>query len=139
MRKHEERSSRNTPSSGRWTESDSSSRLGSADSYGENIGNQTPVRSSSPRGSFYGKGPKGWKRSDERIKDEVCEVLYRAPDVDASYIEVSVKSGLVSLKGSVSNRLEKRLAESWVENLTGVDDVQNELKITRDQISQNLS
>lgn len=77
----------------------------------------------------YGKGPKGWKRSDDRIHEEVCEALYRSDRVDASHVEVNVENGIVGLRGSVSSRLEKREAERLVENLMGVWDVRNELQI----------
>lgn len=86
---------------------------------------------SEDRGHF-GKGPQGYRRSDERIKEEVCEALYRSYEVDASNIDVSVKDGCVILKGSVESRDAKRVAESCVEDLSGVNDVQNELKVNRE-------
>ena len=48
----------------------------------------------------YGKGPKGYRRTDDRVKEDVSESLYRDPDVDATDIEVEVKDGTVILKGS---------------------------------------
>lgn len=77
----------------------------------------------------FGKGPKGWKRSDERIHEDVCEALYHSPAVDASHIEVFVLNGTVSLSGMVSSREEKKQAERLVESLLGVWDVHNELQI----------
>ena len=82
--------------------------------------------------NYFGKGPKGWRRSDERIRDDVCEALYRSYEVDASNIEVKVENGIVSLKGFVDDRSTKRLAENVVENLSGVEDVRNELHIRRE-------
>lgn len=78
---------------------------------------------------FFGKGPKNWRRSDERIKEEASEALYRAPRVDASNIELDVKDGCVYLRGEVDTRQTKREAESCIENLTGVSDVRNELRV----------
>lgn len=83
----------------------------------------------SARGGFYGKGPKGYKRSDERIKDEVSEALYRDYHIDASEIEVDVKDGIVTLSGTVDSRQTKRAAEECIENLTGVSDVHNRIRI----------
>ena len=79
--------------------------------------------------SMSGKGPKGYKRSDETIKEDVSEALYRSTAVDASDIEVFVKEGDVTLKGSVKDRDQKRMAETAIENLAGVKDVFNELHL----------
>ncbi len=80
---------------------------------------------------FFGKGPKGWEVTDDRILNEACEVLYRDTEVDASDIEVTVKDGCVFLKGTVETRGIKKNAEACVENLIGVCDVQNELKVSK--------
>lgn len=77
----------------------------------------------------YGKGPKGWKYPDERIKEYVCDALTRNMIVDASEIEVGVLDGTVVLKGSVTSREMKREAEHCVESLAGVQDVRNEILI----------
>lgn len=90
------------------------------------------------RGRFFGKGPKGWKRSDERIKDEVSEALYRDYEIDASEIEVEVKDGIVTLSGTVDSRDSKRSAEECIENLSGVIDVHNRLRIEDNSNISNL-
>lgn len=99
-----------------------------------NLGTGTSMRmnryENSDRG-FYGKGPKGWKRSDDRIKDEVCEALNDSYHVDASEIEVSVKDGHVSLSGSIDSRETKREVERLVDGVRGVEDIQNNLKLNR--------
>lgn len=79
--------------------------------------------------SMRGRGPKGYRRSDDMIKDDVSEALYRHSEVDASLIEVFVKDGFVTLKGTVETRAQKKLAESAIDNLVGVEDVYNELSI----------
>lgn len=76
----------------------------------------------------FGKGPKGYKRNDQRIQDEVSEELYLSREIDASDIEVEVIEGRVFLRGSVDARETKRLAERLIENVVGVVDVQNELR-----------
>lgn len=83
------------------------------------------------RGTHAGKGPKGYRRSDERIHDDASDALYRCYEVDATEIEVEVKEGIVSMRGSVDSRLSKKLAELTIENLPGVIDVQNELVIKK--------
>lgn len=77
--------------------------------------------------SHFGKGPKGYQRSDDRIREDACEALYQSFEIDASEIEVDVIQGRIFLKGKVDSRQTKRLAEQTIENLAGVIDVQNEL------------
>lgn len=81
--------------------------------------------------SFFGKGPKGYKRSDDRIKEEVCETLARNPRIDASDIEVKVEEACVTLSGTVESKEIKRAAEMAIENLSGVDDVKNEIRVKK--------
>lgn len=91
--------------------------------------NGTYSSQSHPSTSFAGKGPKGFQRSDERIRETVCERLESAHEVDASDIEVEVKDGEVTLKGTVGSRSMKRSAEDHVESLSGVKDVTNNLRV----------
>lgn len=81
---------------------------------------------------FQGLGPKGYKRSDETIKEDVSEALYRSSSVDASDIEVFVENGIVTLKGSVTDRAQKKEAQAVIENLAGVEDVNNDLFLMKD-------
>ena len=79
--------------------------------------------------SFIGKGPKGYRRKDAHIHEDVCEALTREPYVDAREIEVEVKEGILTLRGNVPDRPTKRRAQACVEDISGVEDVVNELKI----------
>lgn len=88
---------------------------------------------------FFGKGPKGWKRSDDKIKEEVCESLYDSRMIDASEIEVTVKDGHVTLSGTVDSRDAKREAESLIDSVRGVEDVTNNIKLSRSQNVSDLS
>jgi osmotically-inducible protein OsmY len=85
------------------------------------------------RGQFAGRGPKGYKRSDDRIREDVNEALTRNPDIDASDIEVKVESGEVTLTGTVDSRQTKRLAEDLAEDCSGVHEVHNQLRIKHPQ------
>ena len=76
-----------------------------------------------------GLGPKGYRRSDERISDEVHEHLTEDPWLDASNIQVEVKAGEVTLSGTVENREAKHRAERLIEDLAGVTHVQNNLRV----------
>src|SRR5437868_14493003 len=81
------------------------------------------------RPGFRGLGPKNYQRSDERIREEVCERLTDDDYVDASGIEVSVEQGVVLLAGSVDDRRTKRRAEDVAESVRGVKDIQNQLRV----------
>lgn len=85
------------------------------------------------RGPHFGKGPKGYRRSDERIREEVSEVIARQGWIDASDVEIKVQSGEVTLTGTIAQRDHKRQLEQMIEDLPGVDDVRNELRVKRDQ------
>ena len=76
-----------------------------------------------------GRGPKGYRRSDERIRDEVCEELTDDRFVDASDVTVEVKDGEVTLTGAVPSREQKRRASACAEQIGGVRDVFNQLRI----------
>ena len=85
----------------------------------------------SSRGRFAGRGPQGYRRSDERIRESVSEALARDGDLDASEIEVKVQEGEVTLEGIVPNRWSKRLAEDLVQDMPGVKELHNRLRGSR--------
>ncbi|HET6806589.1 MAG TPA: BON domain-containing protein [Frateuria sp.] len=85
------------------------------------------------RGQFRGTRPRGYERSDERLRELACEHLTEA-DLDASDIEVKVSQGTVTLEGSVPARWMKHSAEDIIDDLGGVQDVQNHLRVRRGDI-----
>lgn len=80
-------------------------------------------------GGQRGIGPKGYERSDERIREDVCERLTEHDAIDASNIEVNVSGGVVRLSGDVPRRYMKHLAEDAVADAVGVRDVENTLRV----------
>lgn len=76
-----------------------------------------------------GRGPKGYKRSDERIKEDVNDRLTDDYRLDASEIDVQVNNGEVVLSGTVNRREEKRRAEDLAESVSGVSNVENRLRV----------
>jgi hypothetical protein len=96
--------------------------------------NQGPHRALSPPYQsddfgFAGRGPKGYQRSDERIKDDLCERLTRAPDIDPSDVTVEVARGKVTLDGRVDARWVKHQIENLVDACPGVKDIDNRLSV----------
>jgi osmotically-inducible protein OsmY len=84
------------------------------------------------RFSHYGRGPSGYKRSDDRIHEDVSDRLYEDHDIDASEIDVRVADGVVTFEGTVEDRSMKRLAEDLALDVVGVSDVINHLTIRRE-------
>lgn len=82
--------------------------------------------------SFRGRGPKGYTRSDERIREEVNDRLTEDHSIDAGDIECTVQSGEVTLTGTVPDREMKRSVEDLVESLSGVKNVQNNLRVKKE-------
>jgi osmotically-inducible protein OsmY len=118
---------------GRWTETAGRTTLRGIGSASEREGGsslQGWTRSSDEqrRGGFYGKGPRGYTRSDERIREDICDRLSADDEVDASDITVTVAKTEVTLEGSVPDRHSKRRAEDIAESVTGVTEVHNRLR-----------
>ncbi|HET6854345.1 MAG TPA: BON domain-containing protein, partial [Pyrinomonadaceae bacterium] len=85
-------------------------------------------RMDAQRDQYRGKGPKGYRRSDERIKEDVNDRLSEGY-MDASDIEVSVQNAEVTLTGTVNSRADKRRAEDIAESVSGVSNVENRLRV----------
>lgn len=83
-------------------------------------------------GPFAGRGPRGYQRSDERIHEEVCDLLSQG-FIDAGDVDVKVENGEVTLQGEVRQRDWKRLAEDMAADVRGVRDVHNELRVRRQE------
>lgn len=72
--------------------------------------------------------PKGYERSDERIRDDVCVRLADDVRLDLANVEVNVASGVVTLTGTARDRIQKHRIEDIVEHVAGVKDVHNALR-----------
>lgn len=80
-------------------------------------------------GPHRGRGPKGYQRSDERIREDLCERLTDDPRVDATDIDVAVVNREVTLSGFVADREARRRAEDIAEAVSGVVHIQNDLRV----------
>jgi osmotically-inducible protein OsmY len=79
--------------------------------------------------NYTGRGPRGYQRGDDRIREDICDRLTEDPHIDAADMDITVKNGEVVLAGSVRTREEKRFAEDLIERITGVREVNNHLKV----------
>ncbi len=88
-------------------------------------------------GPHKGKGPKGYRRSDERIREDISDRLSDDPYVDASDIDIEVKGAEVILSGTVDSRDAKRRAEDLVESISGITHVENRIRVTQKNFDFN--
>jgi osmotically-inducible protein OsmY len=83
-------------------------------------------------GPFEGQGPQGYRRSEDRIKEDVCERMQQHGYLDASNIQIDVEDGEVTLSGTVQNRWSKRTADDIAASVNGVRDVHNRLSLQQE-------
>ena len=74
---------------------------------------------------------KVYRRSDESIREEICEHLSLHPLVKAGLMDVHVQDGVVTLTGEVADGKTKHLAEDVVGEVEGVKRVHNRLQVRR--------
>ena len=92
-------------------------------------------------GGHRGRGPTGYTRSDDRIREDINDRLTDYDYIDATNISVEVQGGDVTLTGTVESRYEKRLAEDIAEDVSGIKNVENRLRVntTSGQTSSSYS
>jgi hypothetical protein len=91
-----------------------------------------------PISRIFHRPPRNYRRSDELIRDEICKKLAMTPEIDATDVDVIVKDGEVTLRGTVDDRFEKRLVEDIIENTFGVRDLLNEVRVGTRQPEQEF-
>ena len=84
-----------------------------------------------PSGQRGRRGPKGYKRSDERLKEDISERLMQHAYIDATEVTVEVQNGKVTLDGTVPERRMKHLIEDIVDECPGVQDIDNRVRVAR--------
>jgi osmotically-inducible protein OsmY len=80
-------------------------------------------------GPYSGRGPRNYKRADNRIEEDINDRLTEHSMVDATDIELTVQNGEVTLRGHVADRESKRLAEDIAESVSGVKEINNQIRI----------
>lgn len=104
---------------------------------GDDYGREDYTPGYDPRGTLYGhqyglhrgKGPKNYRRSDERIREDILDRLTDDPWVDASDVDVQVQSSEVMITGMVPDRAQKRRAEDIAESVSGVTHIENRIRV----------
>ena len=111
------------------------------------MGNDYPSRRSSYEDPWYyraaesrsselgwrdnrGKAPRSYKRSDQRIMEDIFEAVSAEMTLDSSDVEINITNGEVVLSGNVRDRRDKWRIEDLVENISGVTHIENRIRIT---------
>ena len=79
----------------------------------------------------YPPGPKGYQRSDERLREDISERLMEARYLDSSDVTVEVSGAKVVLDGTVPERRMKHAIEDLVDACPGVQDIDNRIRVKR--------
>jgi osmotically-inducible protein OsmY len=77
------------------------------------------------------RGPKNYERSDERIREDLCERLWHDSRLDVAEVSVEVDHGTVRLEGTVPHRQMKHAIEDIAAACAGVRDVENRIRVVR--------
>lgn len=86
---------------------------------------------STPGEDHRGHGPRDYARSDQRIKEDICDELSDDEQCDARNIDIDVTDAKVTLSGSVPARYMKHRAEDIADETRGVRDVDNRIRVRR--------
>jgi osmotically-inducible protein OsmY len=112
-------------------------RGASTDQRGQSWGNWG--RESNIAGRQQRRAPKGYQRSDERLREDICERLMNRWDIDAGEVSVEVKDGMVTLEGTVQNRRERHAIEDLIDDCHGVKDIDNKIRVQSGGQGRNQS
>jgi BON domain len=82
-------------------------------------------------GGTFKRGPKGYQRSDERMKEDISERMMQATHLDSSDVTVNVVGGKVILEGTVPDRATKHSLEDLADAAPGVQDIENRIRVRR--------
>jgi len=80
-------------------------------------------------GPYFGVGPRNYAKPDQRVLDDVCELLTRHGELDVRSVDVHCHNGVIRLEGHVPTRWMRREIEAAAESVFGVEDVENHLAV----------
>jgi hypothetical protein len=80
-------------------------------------------------GPYAGIAPRGYTKSDERIREEINDAMTQDSWLDPTDVKVGVERGEVTLTGTVDSRFARRRAgeDAWA--IPGVLHVHNNIRI----------
>ena len=88
-------------------------------------------------GRRFTSGPKGYQRSDERLKEDISERLMESHYIDSSDVSIDVRGAKVVLDGTVPSRHMKHAIEDLVDACPGVQDIDNRVRVANQNMRQS--
>jgi|SRR5690606_26155481 len=113
------------------------SRADAQQSIVESVGAGPSMRGGThyARVSYRGRGPRGYRPSDERLRELICERLTDHPRIDASDIEVDVQSGIVHLSGTIPDPAMRQALMEVIGQIYGVAGVVDRIIVAELRLS----
>jgi osmotically-inducible protein OsmY len=105
--------------------------------YGRHFGQQYGQGQSYAGGRRFTSGPKGYQRSDERLKEDISERLMELHHIDSSDVSIDVRGAKVVLDGTVPSRHMKHAIEDLVDACPGVQDIDNRVRVANQSMRQS--
>jgi osmotically-inducible protein OsmY len=68
-------------------------------------------------------------RSDNDLLTEACDKIAQVPGIDLDAVDVSIREGGITLRGSVPTLTDKLALSEMVWGIEGVRDVRNEIQV----------
>lgn len=79
----------------------------------------------------YPPGPKGYRRSDQRMLEDICDRLFVADHIDSSEVTIEVSAAKAVLDGAVPQRWMKHAIEDLADACPGIEDVENRIRVVK--------
>ena len=100
-----------------------------SDAGEEFLGSPDVIGSELTETTYRGLGPANAGRTDERLREMICERLMEDDFVDPGDVSVQVREGEVTLEGTVAERYMKRRIEELVDSFNDVKEIHNRLRV----------
>lgn len=71
-------------------------------------------------GPHRGKGPRNYKRSDERIREDIIDRITDDPYIDASEVEIAVEKGEIILTARLMSGVKNEELRIWLSPFQGL-------------------
>lgn len=77
--------------------------------------------------------------TDERVREDVADLLARHPGIEVGDIDLMVADGVVTLSGTVDEARTSRTVEDAIGKVAGVKAVNNRLRVSQGRLHEALN